>query len=309
MKNPATAKSIGKVNQKAVRAGGKNSFFGNITNTLLRRKPIEVPLKTKTVERKPAIAKQKKRGVTMSFKTGIPGFDDLLEKGIPEGSSVLVAGGAGSGKTLFCLQIAANAAKNGRKALYVSLEEAPNRLEEHMHDFNIAVDDLENKKLLRIIRVDPFRIARSVEGLLAKATGELMIDLEDISEFSSRDFKPEVIIIDSITALAAAFGQQQENYRIYVEQLFRYFEQLGVNSYFISETEQQPTQYSRTGVEEFLADGVIVIYHIKHGNIRERAIEILKLRGAKHKQSIVAMRIEDGKGVMVYPEQELFTDT
>ena len=44
------------------------------------------------------------------MKTGIDGFDKLMEKGIPKGSDVLIAGGAGSGKTIMCLQILANAA-------------------------------------------------------------------------------------------------------------------------------------------------------------------------------------------------------
>ena len=67
-----------------------------------------------------------------------------------------------------------------------------------------------------------------------------------------------------------------------------------------------PEIYSKTGVEEFLADGVIVIYHIKKGNLRERAIEVLKLRGVAHKSKIVAMQIVSEKGIEVYPEQQIF---
>ena len=60
-------------------------------------------------------------------------------------------------------------------------------------------------------------------------------------------------------------------------------------------------------MEEFLADGVIVLYNIKKGNIRENAIEVLKMRGADHEKKIVAMQITDN-GIVVYPEQELFED-
>ncbi len=63
----------------------------------------------------------------------------------------------------------------------------------------------------------------------------------------------------------------------------------------------------QTGVEEFLADRVIVLYNLKHENVRENAIEILKLRGASHKKSLVAMQITD-KGIVVYPEQEVFAE-
>jgi KaiC/GvpD/RAD55 family RecA-like ATPase len=75
----------------------------------------------------------------------------------------------------------------------------------------------------------------------------------------------------------------------------------------ITETEQVPKIFSPTGVEEFLADGVIVLYSLKHENVRENAVEVLKLRGAKHQKKIVAMQITD-KGIVVYPEQEVFSD-
>jgi len=50
-----------------------------------------------------------------------------------------------------------------------------------------------------------------------------------------------------------------------------------------------------------------VFYNIKHGNIRESAIEVLKLRGAGHQKKIVAMTI-GGKGIVVYPEREVFSE-
>jgi len=56
-----------------------------------------------------------------------------------------------------------------------------------------------------------------------------------------------------------------------------------------------------------LADEVVVLYSIKHGNLRENAMEILKLRGAAHEKRIVAMQIT-GKGVVIYPEQEVFSE-
>ena len=58
-------------------------------------------------------------------------------------------------------------------------------------------------------------------------------------------------------------------------------------------------------VEEFLADGVIVLYNIKRGDTRENAIEVLKMRGGKHQKRIVAMQVTDA-GIVVYPEQEVF---
>ena len=244
---------------------------------------------------------KKGRPVEQWLKTGVPGFDDLLERGVPKGSAILIAGGAGSGKTIFCLQSLNYAANKGEKCLYISFEESERNLKKHMQDFGWDPIDLEKKGLLKIRRVDAFSVSRSVEALLAKAKGELTIGLEGIIGMFPGHFKPDRIVLDSLSALAAAFTKGEETYRIYIEQLFRYFEKSGATSFLISETEQLPTRFSETGVEEFLADGVIVLYNIRRGNIRENAIEILKLRGAKHQKKIVAMQITN-KGIVVYPE-------
>ena len=67
--------------------------------------------------------------------TGVPGLDDLFDQGIPKGSSVLVAGGTGSGKTNLCLQIIAHHASRGKKCYFMGFEESEDRLIEHMNDF------------------------------------------------------------------------------------------------------------------------------------------------------------------------------
>jgi len=226
--------------------------------------------------------------------TGIPGFDSLMENGIPRGTSLLVSGGPGSGKTIFCLQTIAHAANNGEKCLYLSFEESEDRLKKHMEDFGWDWKKLEKKGLLRIIRKEPFGLTTNLEAMLAKAKGELLINLNEILEIIPKDFKPHRIVFDSLTAIAATFDQRGKSYRIFIEQLFKYLESLGITSFMISEAEQIPLRYSEGGVEEFLADGVIVLYAIKKGDIRENAVEIIKLRGAKHQKKTVAFGIDGG---------------
>lgn len=269
----------------------------------LNKKP-DNPKKPKPKEAKMHTPRKKTK--TGWLKTGVDGLDRLLGKGIPSGSSTIIAGGPGSGKTILCLQIANYAATNGQKVLYISIEENDDRLMKHMHDFKWNPEELDKKGNLKIIRVDPFSISRNVEALLAKAKGELIMEIKEIKGLIPKNFNPSWVILDSITALESAFKDEEETYRIYIEQLFRYFEKLGVTSLLITETENIPKTYSKTGVEEFLADGVIVLYHIKRGTLRERAIEVLKLRGAAHQNKIVAMDIKSDKGIEVYPEQEIF---
>jgi KaiC/GvpD/RAD55 family RecA-like ATPase len=49
-----------------------------------------------------------------------------------------------------------------------------------------------------------------------------------------------------------------------------------------------------------------VLYNLRKGDVRQSAIEVLKMRGAGHKKKVVAMQIISGTGIEVYPEQEVF---
>lgn len=296
------------------------------------KKPVkkEIPIKPKSetpVEKKPAkgfdiskikqimekkkgkeemreVPKKKLRTDREYIKTGIPGFDQLFEKGIPKGVNILVAGGAGSGKTIMCLHILANKCKEGKKVLYMSFEESKERLIEHMEDFGWDAKKFIKEGNLVIQRLSPFEIARAVDAMLAKAKGELVIDVDPV--ILPKDFNPDFVVVDSLSSIESAFTAREDTYRTYIEQLFRFFEKMRSNAFLITETEQIPTTFSRSGMEEFLADGVIVLYNIRKGDVRENALEVLKLRGAKHKKRTVAMRITSDVGIEVYPEQVVF---
>lgn len=235
--------------------------------------------------------------------TGIAGFDGLFESGIPKAANVLVAGGAGSGKTIFCLQTLKHHASRGEKCFYMSFEESEENLKQHMRDFGWDPESLIKSGNLKIERYSPFDITRSVDAMLAKEKGELLIDIEPV--IIPKNFKPEFVVIDSLSAVASAFAGREDSYRIYIERLFRFFEKMEATVFLVTETKQVPDVFSTTGVEEFLADGVIVLYNIRRGDVRENAVEVLKMRGAKHLKKIVAMQIT-GKGIVVYPEQEVF---
>ncbi len=238
--------------------------------------------------------------------TGIPGLDELFDPGIPKGASVLIAGGPGSGKTILCLQMLAEAAAKGEKCLYLSFEESVPRLLTHMENFGFSGKELVKRGLLKIVRKDPFALSGSIEALLANAKGELLIGVNEVLEIIPPGFKPDRIVIDSVSAITAALPSKEEGYRVFIEQLFRYLESLGATSFLISETEMIPTRFSETGVEEFLADGVIALYNYRKENVRTTAIEVVKMRGSKIEKKLVPLEIQSKKGIVVYPEATVF---
>jgi circadian clock protein KaiC len=239
------------------------------------------------------------------LKLKIPGFDDLVSPGIPEGTAILVEGGPGSGKTIFCLNVGVNACKMGKKVLYMSFEEPEYRLRNHLKNFGLNTEEYEKKGLLYIKRFNALDISRSVEALLSEAKKELLIDVQPVLIPSG--FKPDIVCIDSLSSIASAFAGEESRFRIYMEQLFRYLEGHEITSFLIRET-ANPTHIGATFIEKgeavsFLSDGIIAIYNVLFNNsTRGRALEIVKLRGADIKRKIVACEV-DKKGFRVYPNK------
>ena len=236
--------------------------------------------------------------------TRIAGFDELISAGgFERGSTILISGGCGTGKTTFALQSMYFGALRGEKGIYISIEEEPQKLKKHMmNNFGWDFDRLEKQGKLAIIKYDALEIARSVEAAITNAREELVIDFKEFE----LPFRPDRLAFDSLSALAVAFGST-ESYRRYIRYLFEKFEKYNSVNFVLTETEQDPKVYSRAGIEEFLADGVIVLYNIKVQNFREKALEILKLRSSNHEKTIVPFEITS-EGITVYPKHEIFRE-
>jgi KaiC/GvpD/RAD55 family RecA-like ATPase len=243
------------------------------------------------------------------YRTGIAGFDSLLgEGGIPLSTSVLVEGGPGSGKTIFCLHVAMDFCRRGKKVLYMSFEEPEERLIEHLESFGFDAKKYVKNGQLVIKRFNALDIARSVEALLSEAKKELLIEVQPI--LIPKGINPDLVLVDSLTSIASAFSGEDNRFRIYMEQLFRYLEENKMSSLLIREV-PNPSHVgnvARSGDEatSFLSDGIIVFYNVVYSQgKRTRAVEILKLRGQPFDRRIVEAEILNKKGLVIYPKKVL----
>ena len=118
-----------------------------------------------------------------------------------------------------------------------------------------------------------------------------------------REIMPDFFILDSLTALSTILVADQRTYRVYLEELFKLLNENKITSILICEEIKDIASY-KASIEEFLADGIIVMYNISRGGIRTRAIEVLKFRGLKHERKIVSMEITDD-GIIIYPQQQI----
>jgi len=239
------------------------------------------------------------------LETNIRGFDLLFaEGGIPKGNCVLVAGGTGTGKSTFCRQVCYNLVSQGKNCMYVSFEESINRIERSMNVFGWDARKYIDDGHLLIQKINPLDILRMKFGSIGGSGSATELSYKIKPLIIPKDFHPEVIVVDSLTAIIAASITKEKNYRVYLQQLFGFFEDTGATSFLVAETEPMPTRFSDTGIEEFLADGIVVLYNIQHGDRRENAIEVLKMRYSNHQKKVFSMGIES-EGIKVYPDRQV----
>ena len=220
-------------------------------------------------------------------KTGIQGLDKALNGGFPEGNVVLISGGAGTGKSTFCLQFAVNGAQLfGEKSLYVSTEQNKEELYKQADGFGWNIGDLENKKLMKIIYFD----ITGGDSFLEKLEAVIM------------EFKPKRLVIDSLTTLTDSLmvsGIGEDNGFSMVQiaetvnpiprteqiiskgilyKLFKEVKKHKITTLMTTELPEGGEKLSADGVSEFIADGVILLKVMTVGDSSSRNLELKKMR-------------------------------
>lgn len=245
--------------------------------------------------------------VARMVKTGIPGLDEILGGGIPEGSVVLVSGPCGAGKTIFSLQFLHNGAfKYGEKGAYIALDEKPDLVRKRAKPFGWDLRDLELDNKIAIL--DAYAtLAKLPTAEKMKVLGPLETTsfitgiLETLEKVSAKR-----VVIDSITAFAYQFIDPK-SIRDVILRIFAILRELKCTAIITSEVEPGEGRLSRWGVEEFLADGVIrLLSSSGESAIESRALRIIKMKGTKHPLGLVPFKIGD-EGVTVEPPEVLPT--
>ena len=214
-------------------------------------------------------------------KTGIAGFDDLIGGGLIEGSTVLLSGGTGSGKTIFGLQFLFNGASNyAEPGVYVTLETRPNDLRLEALQFGWDFDQLEKNKSLIIIDAASSKAGLPTSEKYALRRG---FDIGSLAEEIYRavdEVKARRLVFDCVSALCMKFDNPSEvrNELFRISALLR---ELKVTSLLISET-IEPTSLSRAGVEQFVTQGLISLNLTETNGVLKRNMLVWKMRQTSH---------------------------
>ena len=223
--------------------------------------------------------------------TGIPGLDQITEGGLPKGRPTLLCGTAGCGKTVLAMEfLVRGATEFDEPGVFMAFEESDKELAENVASMGFDVPKLcARKKLL----VDSVRVERSE----IEETGEY--DLEGLFirlESAIKAVGAKRVVLDTIESLFSGFSNTNI-LRAELRRLLRWLKAKGVSAVITAETGDG--MLTRHGIEEYVADCVILLDHRVEDQSSIRRLRVIKYRGTMHGTSEYPFLIgQDGLSVL-----------
>ena len=242
---------------------------------------------TRKLRRKP------RRGAgLLKAPTGIQGLDELTGGGLPKGRPTLLCGSAGCGKTLLAMEFLVRGAVDfGEPGVFMAFEE---NTEELAINFASLGHDLKalaaQKKLaLEFVHVERSEIEETGEYNLEGLFIRLGHAIDSIGA--------KRVVLDTVETLFSGLSNTVI-LRAELRRLFRWLKTKGVTAVITGERGE--TSLTRYGLEEYVADCVILLDHRVDGQITTRRLRIVKYRGSTHGTSEYPFLIDEG-GISILP--------
>ena len=219
--------------------------------------------------------------------TGLPGLNKLLEGGFVKGSTILITGGTGTGKTTFSAQFILEGLKNDEPGIYITLEEDPKDIKKYNKRFGFDFESYEKSGTFKFIYQNPFEISNIATSIVR----------------AINSIKAKRLVLDPISLV----GMYIKDPVILRKRLFEIITLLKKTDATTLITSEIPDNeigdrgggsLSREGVTEFVVDGVIVLNLFGIGEGITRSLLIRKMRGTKHGTDVQAMEITN-KGIVI----------
>jgi circadian clock protein KaiC len=228
--------------------------------------------------------------------TDIPGFDHITIGGLPKYRTTLVSGTAGSAKTVFAAQfLAEGIMKSGKHGVFVTFEEPPTDIRNNMTSlgWDIETWEKEGKWIFVDASVQPGE-APVIVG--SYDLGALLARIE----YAINTCKADRVSLDSLDAI---FNQlpDRASVRRELARIATALKSIKVTAVMTAERSQEYGDISRYGVEEFVADNVIILRNVLDEEKRRRTVEVLKFRGTTHKKGEHPFTVVPGEGLIVIP--------
>lgn len=224
--------------------------------------------------------------------TGIPGFDEISEGGLPKGRTTIVCGSAGCGKTMFGIEfLVRGALQYDEPGVLMAFEETPQDIARNVASLGFDIQDLAEKKKLFLdyISVEPHEIQESgdydLEGLFIRL--QSAVDAVGAKR----------VMFDTLEALFSGFSNPGI-LRAEFRRLFRWLKDRGLTT--VITAERGGGTLTRHGLEEYVSDCVILLDHRIKDQISARRLRIVKYRGTKHGADEYPFLIDE-RGMSILP--------
>jgi circadian clock protein KaiC len=228
--------------------------------------------------------------------TGIPSFDVIAKGGLPKSRTTLLSGTAGSGKTVFAMHfLAAGIVQAKEHGVFVTFEESASDIRKNVRNFGWDLAAWERDRALAFVDASPDPNVETIESG-AFDLSALLARVEN----AVKKVNAKRVSVDSLGAIFSQFSDQS----IVRRELFRIasaLKQMGVTAVMTAERTDEYGPIARFGVEEFIADNVMVLRNTLEAENRRRTIEIVKFRGTDHQKGEYPFTIVPKRGLVVIP--------
>lgn len=231
----------------------------------------------------------------IKLPTGVEGLDHITNGGLPKGRSTLVSGTAGSAKTVLAAQFLAAGVSVGEPGVFVTFEEKPADIRRNLQSFgwDVAQWEAQGKWSFVDASAQPHQ-----EDIVSGHydLGALMARIEH----AVNSVGAARVSIDSLGAVFVRL-LEMSTMRSELARILAMLTDMGVTSIITMERNDEYGSIARYGIEEFVADNVLILRNALEQEKRRRTVEILKFRGTTHQKGEYPFTILPDKGIVVIP--------
>jgi circadian clock protein KaiC len=220
-------------------------------------------------------------GGTAKIKSSVQELDDLLGGGLEEGTSTLIVGGAGTGKSTIAAQFCVAGALRGEKSIVLMFDESPNTLYSRCNGLGIGLDAQVKAGMIEIVQIDPAEVS----------PGEFAHRIRQAVEIAH----VKLVVIDSLNGYMNAMPEERF-LTIQLHEILMYLSQQGVATLLIGAHHGVIGSQMQAPIDaSYLADAVVLLrYFEAKGEVRQ-AISVVKKRGGVHERTIREFGMHSGK--------------
>ena len=231
--------------------------------------------------------------------TGIAGFDEVTNGGVPKGRPTIVCGGPGCGKTMLAVEfLVRGATEFNEPGVLMTFEETSEEMSKNVASLGFDLKKLaaQKKLVLEYVRIEPAEI---------QETGEY--DLEGLFirlQHAVKSIGAKRVVLDTVEAIFSGFSNTGM-LRAEIRRLFRWLKDHGLTT--VVTAEKGEGTLTRYGLEEYVSDCVIFLDHRATDQISTRRMRVVKYRGASHVADEIPFLIDE-RGFSVLPSSSMKLD-